>query len=282
MSRISLFPGQGSQKKGMGAELFLQFPEFVAQADEELGYSIAELCVEDSLGRLDDTQYTQPALYTVNCLAHLKDQQESGDPDFVAGHSLGEYSALFAAGAFDFVTGLQLVKKRGELMGKETGGGMAAVIGLDDQQVADVIKASNYEDLYVANLNTPQQIVITGGHDSILAVKDVFVTAGAKFYIPLKVSGAFHSPFMRQARVEFELFLNQFEFSELSIPVISNVTALPYGSGRIKENLAEQITHSVRWCDGINYLLGQTEPEFQEVGPGRVLTKMLAKIKRSV
>src|SRR5688572_15729706 len=144
MTKISLFPGQGSQTKGMGADLFKQFPEYVALADKELGYSIAELCLEDSIGRLNETQFTQPALYIVSCLGHLKEKQDAGIPDYVAGHSVGEYSALFAAGAFDFVTGLKLVKKRGELMSKAREGGMAAVIGLDRDQVAEVIRANHY------------------------------------------------------------------------------------------------------------------------------------------
>ena len=258
-----------------------QFPDLVAQADEELGYSISELCLEDSADQLDDTKYTQPALYTVNCLSHLDDKRENGDPDFVAGHSLGEYSALFAAGAFDFIVGLQLVKKRGDLMGKASGGGMAAVIGMDDQQVADVIEKGGYQDLHVANLNTQQQIVITGAHDSIVAAESFFKDAGAKMYIPLTVSGAFHSPFMQEAKEEFAVFLEQFEFSDLSVPVVSNVTAQPYEAGSIKDNLAEQITHSVRWCESIKWLLNQPDPEFQEIGPGKVLTGMLAKIRRS-
>lgn len=281
MTKISLFPGQGSQKRGMGAELFKHFPEYVALADKELGYSIAELCLEDPKDRLNETQFTQPALYAVSCLAHLQEKQESAIPDYVAGHSVGEYSALFAAGAFDFTTGLKLVKKRGELMSKAREGGMAAVIGMDRDQVAKVIGDSNFRNLYVANLNTPEQIVISGERDSIITAQKAFEAAGAQLYIPLKVSGAFHSPFMSQAMEVFSIFLDQFEFSELSIPTISNVTALPYENGEIRENLALQITHPVRWSDSIKWLLNQPNPEFREVGPGRVLTGMLAKIRNS-
>jgi malonyl CoA-acyl carrier protein transacylase len=281
MTKISLFPGQGSQKQGMGAELFEEFSEYVALADTELGYSMSELCLEDSMGRLNQTQFTQPALYTVSCLTHLKDVHESGNPDYVAGHSVGEYSALFAAGAFDFVTGLKLVRKRGELMSRAKDGGMAAVIGMDREQVADVIRSHRYQDLYIANLNTPQQIVISGGRDSILAAQGVFETAGAQMYIPLKVSGAFHSPFMSQAMEVFSIFLDQFNFDDLKIPIISNVTALPYVDDEIRENLALQITHPVRWSDSIQWLLNQPNPEFREVGPGKVLTGMLAKIRNT-
>jgi trans-AT polyketide synthase/acyltransferase/oxidoreductase domain-containing protein len=281
MTRIFLFPGQGSQKTGMGAELFAQFPDYVAQADKELGYSIAELCQTDAGGRLNETQFTQPALYVVSCLAYLKDRQEVGVPHFVAGHSVGEYGALFAAGAFDFVTGLKLVKKRGELMSRARDGGMAAVIGMDRDQVASVIKQHNLQHLYIANLNTPQQIVISGSREAVVNAQKVFEGAGAQMYVPLKVSGAFHSPFMAPAMEVFSIFLDQFQFSPLQIPTISNVTALPYENDEIRENLALQITHPVRWTESVRWLLNQPEPEFREVGPGRVLTGMLAKIKNS-
>lgn len=281
MTKISLFPGQGSQKKGMGAELFGLFPDVVAQADKELGYSITELCLEDPAGRLGETQFTQPALYVVSCLAHLKEVRDGRVPDYVAGHSVGEYGALLAAGVFDFATGLKLVKKRGDLMSKAKEGGMAAVIGMNREQVAEVIRANNYRDLYVANLNTPQQIVISGGRASVVAAQGAFEAAGAQLYIPLKVSGAFHSPFMSQAMEVFSIFLDQFDFSAPKIPAISNVTAEPYDKDEIRENLALQITHPVRWCESVQWLLKQPAPEFREIGPGNVLTGMLAKIKNA-
>jgi trans-AT polyketide synthase/acyltransferase/oxidoreductase domain-containing protein len=283
MTKISVFPGQGSQKKGMGAELFREFPEMTALADAELGYSMERLCLEDPNDQLDRTEFTQPALYFVNSLSHLKQLKETGRaPDFVAGHSLGEYNALFAAGAFDFSVGLKLVKKRGELMSRASHGGMAAVIGLSLAKIEEVLQTAGYDNLNVANLNTPQQIVISGAHDAIVDAKEDFENAGAKLYVPLKVSGAFHTPFMRSAADEFSNFLEQFEFSPLKIPVIANVDALPYQQDQIKENLAKQITHSVRWSESIQWLLRQEEPEFQEIGPGRVLTGLIAKIKRSI
>lgn len=281
MTNISLFPGQGSQKKGMGEDLFKEYPEYVALADRELGHSIVELCVSNTDGRLDETQFTQPALYVVSCLSHLKELQSSGPPDYVAGHSVGEYSALFAAGAFDFVTGLKLVKKRGELMSRARDGGMAAVIGMERERVVEVIRGNNYKNVYVANLNTPQQIVISGARDAIMAAQSGFEAAGAQLYIPLKVSGAFHSPFMAQAMEVFSIFLDQFTFSKLTIPAISNVTALPYEEDEVRENLALQITHPVRWSDSMQWLMSKPDPVFREIGPGKVLTGMLAKIRNS-
>lgn len=279
MTKISLFPGQGSQQKGMGAELFARFPDQVALADRELGYSIAELCRDDPQGRLNETQFTQPAIYVVSCLAHLKDNEEGRAPDYVAGHSVGEYGALFAAGVFDFGTGLKLVKKRGELMSRAKGGGMAAVIGLDRERVAAVIRDGGFGDLYIANLNTPQQIVISGGRASVDAAQGTFTAAGAQHYVVLKVSGAFHSPFMAQAMEVFSIFLDQFQFSAPKLAVLSNVTARPYDNDEMRENLALQITHPVRWSESMQWLLQQPEPEFREIGPDRVLTGLLAKIR---
>jgi trans-AT polyketide synthase/acyltransferase/oxidoreductase domain-containing protein len=263
----------------MGADVFGLFPDLVAIADRELGYSIAELCVDDPLERLGQTQFTQPALYVVSCLTHLRDRQEAGEPEFVAGHSVGEYAALFAAGAFDFATGLKLVKKRGELMSRAKDGGMAAVIGLTRERVAEVIQASGFRDLYVANLNTPQQIVVSGARSTVVAAQPAFEQAGAQMYVVLNVSGAFHSPFMSQAMEVFSIFLDQFEFSALKIAAISNVTAQPYAADEVRENLALQITHPVRWCESVQWLMSRPNPEFREIGPGRVLTGMLARIR---
>jgi trans-AT polyketide synthase, acyltransferase and oxidoreductase domains len=150
-----IFPGQGSQVKGMGADLFSAYPSHIQQADNILGYSIARLCLEDPDNQLNNTNYTQPALYIVNALSYLKKiQEDQTTPNYVAGHSLGEYSALFAAGVFDFETGLKLVQKRGELMHQATGGGMAAVIGLQNDAVDNVIKQNALSTISIANVNS--------------------------------------------------------------------------------------------------------------------------------
>ena len=197
-----MFPGQGSQEPGMGEGLFDLYPELVAQADEILGYSIKTLCLEDPAEQLSQTQYTQPALYTVNALSFLKQKQDAPDqrPMFYLGHSLGEYNALFAADVFDFATGLRLVRERGALMAEARGGGMAAIIGLGAEQVASVLEKEGLSTIDIANMNTPEQTVISGLAEDINHVQDVFQAAGARLCIPLKVSGAFHSIYMKVAQ----------------------------------------------------------------------------------
>lgn len=277
-----IFPGQGSQSKGMGGPLFDEFKEITAVADQILGYSIRELCTVDPDSRLGLTQYTQPAIYVVNALCYLHKIEATGKkPDFVAGHSLGEYSALFAAEAFDFTTGLKIVKKRGELMGRMTGGSMAAVIGLDEAQIATVLKENHLDTIDIANLNSPYQIVISGPKQDIERSMAIFEAIKAvKMVTLLKTSGAFHSRYMETVRREFEAYLDSLEFSELKIPVISNLQARPYRQTELKRNLAEQISHPVRWTESIRYLMSLGEMDFEEIGNGRVLTGLVQRIRK--
>lgn len=280
MSRIYLFPGQGSQKKGMGAEVFAKFPEETAAADEILGYSVAQQCVEDPGDKLAQTAYTQPLLFTVCALMYLDKVKESGTrPDLVAGHSVGEFAALFAADVFDFRTGLRLVKKRGELMSRAVGGGMAAVIGMSAAEVEVVLRSSGFTTIDLANLNSPKQSVISGLKDDVLAVGPAFEAAGARKFVPLDVSGAFHSRYMQPSQAEFEAFAREFTFAPPAIPVVANVTARPYEPDQIVDNMARQITSPVRWVESMQYALEGPEPEFEEIGPGNVLTALLRQIK---
>lgn len=276
-----VFPGQGSQAKGMGANLFHKYPELIREADNILGYSIEELCIEDSQNQLSLTQYTQPALFVVNALSYLEKIKEYGlRPDFVAGHSLGEYNALFAAEVFDFTIGLQLVKKRGELMGNMTEGGMAAVIGLKEEDVSALLTKHDMQDIDIANLNSSSQIVLSGTKSDLHKFGKIIEPTEYCRYILLQVSGAFHSRYMKEAADEFAQIINKYTFNKPRIPVISNVYARPYSYGKIAQTLIDQMTSSVKWTESICYLMGKGDMAFEQIGPGNVLTGLIRSIKR--
>lgn len=276
MMKAFLFPGQGAQRVGMGAELFARFPHQVAEADAVLGYSITDLCLNGPMEKLTRTNFTQPALYVVSALKFL-DQNER--PEVVLGHSVGEYAALFAAGVVDFATGLQLVKKRGELMDRAQGGGMAAVIGLDGDQIHAVLRQHHLSDVYPANFNTPKQIVLSGKRDAVVAAEEFFRAAGASHYVVLPVGGAFHTPFMAEAQAEFADFAAQFSFASPQVPVISNVTARPHDPATIRQRMIEQITAPVLWCESLRYLLakGMRFEDVTEIGDGPPVVKPMVR-----
>lgn len=276
-----MFPGQGSQSRGMGKELFDRigmFRQLEAEIDGILGYSLRQLCLEGPDARLRDTQYTQPCLYVVNAL-HFLDAREKGvTPDVLLGHSLGEYNALMAAGAFDLLTGLKLVKKRGEVMALARNGGMAAVLGLEAEKVQAVLRDAGLDGLDVANFNAPTQAVISGPTEAIGQAEAVMTRAGAKAYIPLPVSAAFHSRYMQPAAIAFRDYLDGFEFQPLERPVIANVTGRPYPlqdpSLNIRRLLVGQMTGSVLWRQSVAHLKALGVTRFQEMGPGVVLSRM--------
>ena len=281
MTKVYVFPGQGSQRKGMGAQLFDAFPELTAQADTILGYSIKELCLNGPDQQLRDTRYTQPALFVVNALTYLdKLRQDPATPAYVAGHSLGEYNALCAAGVFDFATGVQLVRKRGELMSQAPSGTMAAVLNCQEATVQRILREHRLERIDVANFNTPSQLVLAGLRDDILKAQPLFDFDDVK-YIPLNVGAAFHSRYMQPAMEEFGRFLQDFSFMPPNIPVISNVHARPYRPEQLKTNLAEQICRPVRWTESIRYLMSKGAQTFEELGPGNVLTRLITEIQRT-
>ena len=244
--KVFMFPGQGSQVRGMGADLFDQHRELAAQADEILGYSIKELCLQDPQKVLTQTDFTQPALFTIEAMSYLSEMENTVSvPDYLIGHSLGEFAALFAAGVFDFATGLTLVKKRGSLMASAPrGGGMAAVIGLNKEEVSNILRQPSLASLDFANDNAPDQCVIAGKAEDIQSAKALFEREGAR-YVPLNVSAAFHSRYMAPIQDEFRAYVRDFDFGTLTVPVISNVTARPHDAATIKDQLVQQISSPV-------------------------------------
>jgi trans-AT polyketide synthase/acyltransferase/oxidoreductase domain-containing protein len=275
-----LFPGQGAQKKGMGQDLFPHYPELVRRADEILGYSIERLCLEDPDKQLNLTQYTQPALYVVSALGHLykcTQDPQLAEADCYLGHSLGEYNALLAAGVFDFETGLRLVVRRGQLMAEASGGAMAAVVRVDVERLRQVLAEHGLDEIDLANYNTPTQTVISGPAEATAKAVDVLGSAGI-LAVPLKVSAAFHSRYMRDAQERFGAFLQEFEFAAPKHPVIANATALPYAPDAVRETLAAQIVSPVKWTDSVLHAQGAGDVEFIEIG-SNILTKMVAEIR---
>jgi trans-AT polyketide synthase/acyltransferase/oxidoreductase domain-containing protein len=273
-----IFPGQGAQAKGMGRDLFDAYPELVDRASELLGYSVRELCLDDPRRELRRTEFTQPALFVVGALAHRRWKEEGGiDAAFYAGHSLGEYCALHAAGAFDFETGVRLVQRRGELMAGAAGGGMIAVTGLDREQVDDLLRQGGFGSLVVANDNSPEQCVVSGDAESIDALGE-FLRAREVRWVRLRVSGAFHSELMRPAQQEFSRFLGGVDLGAPETPVIANATAAPYPAGATAEILASHLVSPVRWTETVRHLLDAGVTEFVELG-GTVLTKLVERTR---
>lgn len=272
-----MFPGQGSQFKGMGKDLFPQFAKETQRASELLGYDLAALCLEDPNGTLGQTQFTQPALYVVNAFRYLSAPKDA-IPNFLIGHSLGEYNALLAAGAFDFETGLRIVQKRGELMAAASGGGMAAVIGVDAEKLRSLLDAGLHSEVDLGNINSPEQLVIAGPKTALGRVVQDFERQKIRI-IPLNVSAPFHSRYMQPAASAFADFLADFTFSPLKIPVIANVTARPYGNTSVGSLLSRQIDSSVQWTDSIRFLMGKGVSEYQELG-GKMLSRMVKVIQQ--
>ncbi|MBD1889549.1 ACP S-malonyltransferase [Coleofasciculus sp. FACHB-712] len=267
-----VFPGQGSQAIGMGVDL-LDLPEAKAkfeQAEQILGWSVPEICQsqEDKLSR---TLYTQPSLYVVESI--LADRMQAGrhQPNLVAGHSLGEYVALYVAGVFDFEAGLRLVKRRAEFMDSASDGMMAALIGFDREQLEQQIQQT--PDVVLANDNSSAQVVISGTPE---AVEAVLSQVKVKRVVRLNVSGAFHSPLMAEAAAEFQVVLESVPFNSAQVPVLSNVEPVPSVDADIlKERLIRQMTGSVRWREISLQLPVQGISQVVEIGPGKVLTGLI-------
>ncbi|CDM94910.1 MAG: ACP S-malonyltransferase [Limnospira sp. PMC 1291.21] len=267
-----VFPGQGSQAVGMGADLF-DSPDAqpkLHQAADILGWSLPDLC-QGEADKLSRTLYTQPCLYVVETLLVDALKKQGQTPDLVAGHSLGEYVALYAAGVFDFEAGLRLVKHRAELMDKAAGGQMAALIGFNAEQLNQQLEQT--DNVVLANDNSSAQVVISGTPE---AVDNLLSKIKVKRAVKLNVSGAFHSPLMADAATQFQQVLDLVHFQQATVPVLSNVDPTPATDGEIlKERLVKQMTGSVRWREICLQLSEQGIQKVIEVGPGQVLTGLI-------
>ena len=274
-----VFPGQGSQVVGMGLDL-ADLPEGkarFAKAEEILGWSVLELCQSEE-EQLSNTLYTQPCLYVIESILVDLLLAQGKKPDLVAGHSLGEYVALYAANVFDFETGLRLVKRRAQLMSSAAGGKMVALIKFDREQLETAI--SNTPGVVLANDNSALQVVISGTPE---AVDTVVSQVKVKRAIPLKVSGAFHSPFMKPVAEEFTGVLDAVNFADAQIPVLSNVDISPATSSEeLKARLVQQMTGSVRWREIMLQLSEEGITKTVEVGPGNVLTGLIKRTCRGM
>ena len=286
---IFLFPGQGAQYVGMGkalADSFKPAKELLEKADDVLGFSISKLMAEGPEDALKSTDNTQPALFVTSMMVMELLKSEGIACDMVAGHSLGEYSAICAAGGFSFEDGLRLVRVRGSLMasaGEKNPGSMAAVIGLDEAQILELCKEVASEGPVVpANFNCPGQIVVSG---SVNAVKKLVENCAAKSIraVPLAVSGAFHSPFMQFAQAGLSEAIAKTKFNDLRVPLIANVTSKPVTSGKeIPELLVRQLVSPVRWNQSMNEAISLGVTRGVEVGAGHVLMGLMRKISRDV
>jgi [acyl-carrier-protein] S-malonyltransferase len=285
-----LFPGQGSQYPGMGRDLAEKYPESRAvfdEADAALGFSIFKLCCEGTEDALKQTENTQPAILTVSIAAYRALERRGITPDFAAGHSLGEYSAVVAAGGLDFAEAVKIVRGRGRYMQEAVPAGegaMAAILGLPPSEVAEVCKkAAGGDVVSPANLNSPEQTVISGGAAAVKRAVEIASQSGAKRAVMLPVSAPFHCAMMAPAQERLEADLRAANFHALKFPVVTNVDAEAVTTGdEARDALIRQVTHPVRWLDSIHEMIDAGVTIFVEVGPGKVLSGLLRQIDRSI
>ena len=285
-----VFPGQGAQFVGMGKDLYENNPlakELFDKADEVLGFKITDIMFNGTDEDLRQTKVTQPAVFLHSVISALC-MGEDFKPEMVAGHSLGEFSALVAAGALSFEDGLRLVHARAMAMQKAceaAPGTMAAIIGLPDEKVEELCAAASTENNVAvpANYNCPGQLVISGNVEAINAACEKMKEAGAKRALPLKVGGAVHSPLMQPAKDELQAAIENTEFKSPKCPVYQNVDAKPYTNpADIKANLIAQLTSAVRWTASVQNMIADGADDFTECGPGKVLQGMIGRIDKNV
>jgi len=285
-----VFPGQGAQFVGMGRDLAQKVPEAMevfAMADQVLGFSLSDLCWNGPEEALKQTINTQPAIVAMSLACCRALQQEGIEPDLVAGHSVGEYAALVAAGVLDVASGIRLVRRRGEFM-QEAGtmhpSTMAAIVGLSSGKVEEICReASSAGVVVLANLNSPDQMVISGDLPAVEAARELAVKAGAKRAIPLAVSAAFHSPLMEEAAAKLAVELDRTEFRDARIPIVANINARPIRKAEeIREALKGQITSRVLWEESVRTMRRSGVTAVVEAGPGKVLSGLIRRIEPEI
>jgi len=252
-----VFPGQGAQSVGMGKELFDRYPALISESDEILGYSVRRLCLENPGNRLNQTEYTQVALYVVNALHYYSWKENGNEASWFAGHSLGEYNALLATETFAFATGLNI----------------------SASELKYVLDTHGFETVDIANINTQLQTVIAGPSADLERAKSVLERKSLRC-VKLNVSGAFHSRYMQPAADIFMPMLRSTKWRKMKHPVVSNLEAAPYSLSTISETLAAQVTSPVRWLNTIEYFLDHGVESITQLGPGNVLQNMTRQIKR--
>ncbi|MDQ1290198.1 MAG: [acyl-carrier-protein] S-malonyltransferase [Actinomycetota bacterium] len=274
-----VFPGQGVQRAGMGAGLFERFAGITAEADEILGWSVPDLCASGDTTRLTDTTYAQPAIFLVNALGALA-RTEDGAPagEVCAGHSLGEFNALVAAGILGLLDGLRLVRDRALAMAKVRGGGMIAVSGLPGERVEQILRGSGLGQVHVANRNSDRQTTVSGDTAQLGLASRVLKRGGATQVVPLRVSGPFHSPLMAPARVAFARTLQGVRFTPGTVPVVSSVTGDLFRPEEAAQVLTRQLVTPVEWVCVVRRMRELGVTTFEEVG-GTVLTGMIKAVR---
>ncbi|KUP07079.1 malonyl CoA-ACP transacylase [Bacillus coahuilensis p1.1.43] len=292
MSKLAfIFPGQGSQTVGMGMDYKESYEESMVvfgQCEDVLGHDFIRLMQEGPLEQLTLTENAQPALVTASIAMYEVLKKEGIQPDYVSGHSLGEYSALVATGSLSFIDAVKTVRKRGELMEQAVPkgiGAMSAVMGFDARLLEAIIQEAKQQgqSVDIANYNGPGQIVISGSKEGVEFASIKAKDAGAKRVIPLNVSGPFHSELMKPASIQFERFLKEISMTEMTVPLVANVTATPIeDSSAIQELLVKQLYSPVRFEESINRMIEDGVTTFVEVGPLKVLQGLIRKINRNV